>query len=256
MAVLEVRNLAKHFGGVIALNDVTLEVPNTAIYGVIGPNGAGKTTLFNVISGVDQPHRGQVFLLNQNVTCLSLAQIARKGLGRTFQRSMPFKGMTALENLLVAAYASGDYHWRNIPRRWFGLGRADGEIVARAHDLLRLVGLAGRGEKMSETLSHGDVRRLEVARALMIKPRVLLLDEPAAGLSSEELAQIAAILLSVRADGTTIVIIEHNMTLMMRICDRIAVLDHGVKIAEGTPAEIQRNATVLEAYFGKERRGA
>jgi ABC-type branched-subunit amino acid transport system ATPase component/ABC-type branched-subunit amino acid transport system permease subunit len=254
--VLEVRNLEKRFGGLIALGGVSLEVPRAAIFGIIGPNGAGKTTLFNVISGIENPQHGRVFLLDEEITGVSMAKIAHKGLARTFQRSLPFAGMTTLENLLVAGYASDHLGIRTIARRWLGIGHRAGEIDARAEELLALAGLERVADTMAETLSHGDLRRLEVARALMIRPRVLLLDEPAAGLSAEELGKITTLLRTVRDGDTTILIIEHNMTLMMGVCDRIAVLDHGVKIAEGTPAEIQKHEAVVEAYFGRENRHA
>ena len=254
--MLEVRNLEKRFGGLIALAGVSLEIPRGAIFGIIGPNGAGKTTLFNVISGIESPQHGKVFLLEEEITAFSMPTIARKGLARTFQRSMPFAGMTALENLLVAGYASDDAKVRNVASRWLGIGARLDEIEARSHQLLALAGLERMADHMAETLSHGDLRRLEVARALMIRPRVLLLDEPAAGLSADELGKITTLLRTVRAGDTTIVIIEHNMTLMMNICDRIAVLDHCAKFAEGTPAEIQNHEAVVEAYFGHENRNA
>ncbi len=256
MSILHVRDLEKRFGGLVALGGLSLSVPRSSIFGIIGPNGAGKTTLFNVVSGVEHPESGQVFLLDEDITSLSLVKIARKGLARTFQRSLPFGRMTAMENLLVAGYASEHAGIRDLPKRWLGIGHSDSEIAARAKQLLALAGLSSRAANLAETLSHGDLRRLEVARTLMIGPRVLLLDEPAAGLSADELAKIAALMRTVRDQDTTVVIIEHNMTLMMSICDRIAVLDHGVKIAEGTPAEIQKHAGVVEAYFGRENRRA
>jgi branched-chain amino acid transport system ATP-binding protein len=256
MSILQVRNLEKRFGGLVALGGVSLSVSRSSIFGVIGPNGAGKTTLFNVISGVEHPEGGQVFLLEEDITSLSLARIAHKGLARTFQRSLPFGRMTALENLLVAGYASEHAGIRGLSKRWLGIGHSLSDTAARAEQLLTLAGLSSRSGDLAERLSHGDLRRLEVTRALMIKPRVLLLDEPAAGLSADELAKIAALLRTVRDQDTTVVIIEHNMTLMMSICDRIAVLDHGVKIAEGTPAEIQKHEAVVEAYFGRENRRA
>jgi ABC-type branched-subunit amino acid transport system ATPase component/ABC-type branched-subunit amino acid transport system permease subunit len=254
--VLEVRNLEKRFGGLVALAGVSLVIPRGAIFGIIGPNGAGKTTLFNVISGIESPQHGQVFLQDEEITGFSMPRIARKGLARTFQRSLPFASMTTLENLLVAGYASDDAEVGNVTSRWLGIGAGLGAIQARAHELLALAGLERMADRMAETMSHGDLRRLEVARALMIRPRVLLLDEPAAGLSADELRKITALLRTVRDGDTTIVIIEHNMTLMMSVCDRIAVLDHGAKIAEGTPAEIQNHEAVVEAYFGRENRHA
>lgn len=255
-SVLRVCNVEKRFGGLVALGGVTLEIPGAAIFGIIGPNGAGKTTLFNVISGIEGPQRGEVILLNEDITGLSMVKVAHRGLARTFQRSLPFAGMTTLENLLVAGYASDHSGIRGTGKRWLGASHRMDEIEARACELLALVGLERLADDMAEALSHGDLRRLEVARALMIRPRVLLLDEPAAGLSPDELGKIASLLRTVCASDTAIVIIEHNMTLMMHICDRIAVLDHGVKIAEGTPTEIQKHEAVVEAYFGRENRRA
>ncbi len=251
MPVLEVQHLEKRFGGLIALGGVSLQVSEATIFGIIGPNGAGKTTLFNVISGIERPQSGRVLLLGEDITALSLVRIARKGLTRTFQRSLPFGKMTTLENVLVAGYAAEHFGLKAL-ERWLGVGQKRSAILKRAHELLAMAGLEDRAMERAEALSHGDLRRLEVARAVMQQPRVVMLDEPAAGLSVEELHKISDLLQMLRTGGTTVIIIEHNMTLMMNLCDRIAALDHGLKIAEGTPAQIQEHEAVIEAYFGRE----
>jgi branched-chain amino acid transport system ATP-binding protein len=256
MALLEVQEVTKSFAGVVALAGVSFAVDPGQIFGVIGPNGAGKTTLFNVVSGFEPPHHGSVLLGGADITGLSMVRIARKGLIRTFQRSLPFDSMSVLENLLVAAYAFEPAGLRHFGRRWLGIGNDESQATARAMELLDLAGLSHRAEMRAGALPQGDQRRLEIARALMCGPRILLLDEPAAGLSAGESEQLVELLRRLRQQGQAIVIIEHDLAMVMGICDRIAVLDHGVKIAEGAPDFIQRDERVIEAYIGRSKADA
>lgn len=254
MSLLRTQGLAKRFGGVTAVSSVDVEIETAQILGIIGPNGAGKTTLFNIISGLEMPDAGSVHFDGVDTTGWPLIRIARSGLVRTFQRSLPFARMTALDNVLVAAYAFEDASLKNWPKRWLGIRNDESDLRARAMQLLELAGLAHVAHHISGELPYGDQRRLEIARALISNPKILMLDEPAAGLSREEAATIAKLLADLRREGQTVIIIEHNVPLIMSLCDRIVVLDHGLKIAEGVPAEIQSNQAVIAAYIGTRRR--
>ena len=255
MALLEAQGIVKRFAGLVALSGVDLDIRAAEIFGVIGPNGAGKTTLFNVLSGLEPAHEGTLTLDGTDITTLGFAAVARRGVVRTFQRSLPFEPMTLFDNVMVASYA-GRFSLRGLPRRWLGIGRTPPGLSGKVMDLLALVGLADRAQELAASLSHGDRRRLEIARALMSNPRILMLDEPAAGLSTEETRRLAGVLTQLRDRGQTVVIVEHNLGLMMSICDRIAVLDHGVKIAQDTPAEVQRDERVVAAYLGRPKHDA
>jgi len=250
--LLAATGIVKRFAGLTALGGVDLTVQAAQVFGVIGPNGAGKTTLFNIISGLETPQAGTLHLDGDDITGLPFAAVARRGLVRTFQRSLPFEPMTLRDNVLVASFAA-PARLRDLPHRWLGIGRGQPELRDRAEALLERVGLAGRAAQLAAELSHGDRRRLEIARALMCEPCLLLLDEPAAGLSIDETQHLVALLANLRAEGQTVIIIEHNLGLMMSVCDRIAVLDHGIKIAEGTPDEVRRDEQVIAAYLGRSR---
>ena len=234
---LRASSVSRAFAGVRALDDVTLELHRHEVVGLIGPNGAGKSTLVNLLSGFDTPSTGTIELGGRDVTGWAPARRARAGLARTFQHSRSFPALSVRENVEVAALGSG--------------ARA-GEARARASRLLGLLGLEERAEAPASSLAHGDERRLGVARALATEPRFLLMDEPAAGLPEPEVPEFADVVRRVRDDhGAGVLLIDHNMALVMAVCDRIQVLDQGRTLAEGTPAEVRTNLDVTAAYLGE-----
>ncbi len=235
--VLRATAVSRHFEGVHALRDVTLELHRHEVVGLIGPNGAGKTTLVNVLTGFDFPSSGSVELSGSDVTSWSPHRRGRAGLARTFQHSRSFAGLSVRENVEVAA---------------LGSGAGSREARRRADSLLELVGLDAREKQPAGSLAHGDERKLGVARALATEPRFLLLDEPAAGLPEAEVPEFAGVVRSVRDDHEAgVLLIDHNMALVMEVCDRIQVLDQGRTLAEGTPAEVRGNLDVAAAYLGE-----
>ncbi len=250
--MLEVSGLSKSFGGVQAVHNVSFAVAAREIVGLIGPNGAGKTTCFNLISGLLPPSAGGVRLSGKNMVGLPPYRRARLGLARTFQNIQLFGGMTVLDNVLTGFHLHQHVGVLTALLPLPKVSRAQSENRRLALDLLELVGLGGRADESAEALAYGDQRRLEIARALAQAPKLLLMDEPAAGLNPRETEDLMALMEKLRSRGITLLVIEHDMTLVMGLCHRIVVLDHGQVIAAGIPLEIRRDPRVIEAYLGRE----
>ncbi|HXQ66352.1 MAG TPA: ABC transporter ATP-binding protein [Alphaproteobacteria bacterium] len=253
---LAAQGLSKSFRGVRAVEEASFEVPDGSLTALIGPNGAGKTTLFNLITNLLRPDSGEARFFGAPLGGLSPGEIAALGLIRTFQAARVFPSMTTLENALVGAYRNGRAHALEEMLRLPRARREERRLVERALALLDLAGLADYREASAIDLPMGAQKLLEVIRALMAEPRVLLLDEPAAGLNDSETGELAALLRAIRDSGVTLVVVEHNMNLVMGIADQVVVLDAGRVIASGAPREIQADARVIEAYIGQAEGGA
>ena len=250
-ALLQTNLLRKEFGGLVAVDDVDFTVPEHSIVSLIGPNGAGKTTFFNMLTGVYKPTLGSVIFAGEDMTAKPPHAFTQRGIGRTFQNIRLFQNMTALENVLVGMHVRLTGNLFEALLRTPRVRQEERDARVRAHELLEFSGLKGRDDIIGRNLSYGDQRRLEVARALATQPKLLLLDEPTAGMNPQETADFTTFVSQLRAEhDLAVLLIEHDMRVVMGISDRVTVLDYGEKIAEGTPLEIQKNERVIEAYLG------
>ena len=250
MALLEVNDLSIHFGGVKAVQNVTFSIDAGVVYAVIGPNGAGKTTLFNLITGIYTPTTGTIQLDGESIAGKSPDELARRGVARTFQNLQICMNMSAIENVMVGAHLRLDRNLFKAALRWPALKQRDLELHTEAAELMRFVGLEGYINARADAMPYGALKRLEIARALAMKPRLIFLDEPAAGLNPKETIEVDALVRKVADSGVTVVLVEHDMKMVMNLSDRILVLDYGKKLTEGTGMEVRNNPDVIAAYLG------